>query len=111
MHSNKIVKKCNNGLEDGSTDYRHERFRWRCIQEATDALAGFGRNVHAEYQILRRIPQISALMGPSAGGCCVQPGINRFYYMVKNTSKMFITGPEVVKSVTGEEVTQEALGG
>ena len=57
------------------------------------------------------IPQISAIMGPSAGGAVYSPALTDFIYMVKNTSKMFITGPAVVKSVTGEDVTQEQLGG
>lgn len=57
------------------------------------------------------IPQISAIMGPCAGGAVYSPALTDFIYMVKKNSKMFITGPEVVKTVTGEEVGQEDLGG
>jgi acetyl-CoA carboxylase carboxyltransferase component len=57
------------------------------------------------------IPQISAIMGPSAGGAVYSPALTDFIYMVRNTSKMFITGPAVVQAVTGEDVTQEQLGG
>ena len=57
------------------------------------------------------IPQISAIMGPCAGGAVYSPALTDFIFMVKQTSYMFITGPEVVKSVTQEEVTMENLGG
>ena len=57
------------------------------------------------------IPQISAIMGPTAGGAVYSPAMTDFIFMVKNTSYMFITGPDVIKSVTGEEITFEDLGG
>ena len=57
------------------------------------------------------IPQISAIMGPTAGGAVYSPAMTDFIFMVKNTSYMFITGPEVIKSVTGEQISQEDLGG
>jgi hypothetical protein len=57
------------------------------------------------------IPQISAIMGPTAGGAVYSPAMTDWIFMVKNTSYMFITGPEVIKSVTGEEITFEDLGG
>ncbi|MDQ3879441.1 MAG: acyl-CoA carboxylase subunit beta, partial [Actinomycetota bacterium] len=57
------------------------------------------------------VPQISAIMGPCAGGAVYSPAITDFTFMVSNTSHMFITGPEVIKAVTGEEVSQEELGG
>ena len=81
------------------------------IQEAIDALAGYGKIFFENTIASGVVPQISAIMGPSAGGAVYSPAITDFIYMVKNTAKMFITGPAVVKSVTGEEVTQEALGG
>ena len=81
------------------------------IQEAIDALSGYGRIFFENTIASGVVPQISAIMGPSAGGAVYSPALTDFIYMVKNTSKMFITGPAVVKSVTGEEVTQEALGG
>ena len=57
------------------------------------------------------VPQISAIMGPCAGGAVYSPALTDFIFMVKETSHMFITGPDVVKSVTGEDVTFEELGG
>ncbi|WP_455543880.1 acyl-CoA carboxylase subunit beta [Intestinibacter sp.] len=81
------------------------------IQEGIDALAGFGeifiRNTHASGVI----PQICAIMGPCAGGAVYSPALMDFIFMVDKTSQMFITGPQVIKTVTGEEVSAEALGG
>ena len=58
-----------------------------------------------------KIPQISAILGPCAGGAVYSPAMTDFIIMTKNTSHMFITGPQVIKTVTGEEVTFEELGG
>src|SRR5205809_4851681 len=81
------------------------------IQEGAASLAGYGyifdRNVRASGVI----PQISVIMGPCAGGAVYSPAITDFVFMVKETSHMFITGPEVIKTVTGEEVDFESLGG
>ena len=81
------------------------------IQEAVDALSGYGGIFFRNTAASGVVPQISAIMGPSAGGAVYSPAITDFIYMVKNTSQMFITGPAVIKSVTGEEVTAEKLGG
>lgn len=81
------------------------------IQEAVDALSGYGGIFFRNTAASGVIPQISAIMGPSAGGAVYSPAITDFIYMVKNTSQMFITGPQVIKTVTGEEVTAEQLGG
>ncbi|MCW1428604.1 acyl-CoA carboxylase subunit beta [Novosphingobium sp. JCM 18896] len=81
------------------------------IQEGVAALAGyaeiFQRNVNASGVI----PQISVIMGPCAGGAVYSPAITDFIFMVKDSSFMFVTGPDVVKTVTNEVVTQEELGG
>ncbi|KAA0719204.1 Propionyl-CoA carboxylase beta chain, mitochondrial [Triplophysa tibetana] len=81
------------------------------IQEGVDSLAGYAdiflRNVMASGVI----PQISLIMGPCAGGAVYSPALTDFTFMVKDTSYLFITGPDVVKSVTNEDVTQEQLGG
>jgi acetyl-CoA carboxylase carboxyltransferase component len=81
------------------------------IQEGAASLAGYGyifdRNVRASGVI----PQISVIMGPCAGGAVYSPAITDFLFMVKETSHMFITGPEVIKTVTGEDVSFEELGG
>ncbi|MBQ7514862.1 MAG: methylmalonyl-CoA carboxyltransferase [Schwartzia sp.] len=81
------------------------------IQEAVDALSGYGGIFFRNTAASGVVPQVSAIMGPSAGGAVYSPAITDFIYMVKNTSQMFITGPAVIQSVTGEEVTAEALGG
>jgi propionyl-CoA carboxylase beta chain len=77
------------------------------IQEGVASLGGYGdvflRNVLASGVV----PQISVIMGPCAGGAVYSPAITDFIFMTQNTSQMFITGPDVIKSVTGEEVTQE----
>jgi acetyl-CoA carboxylase carboxyltransferase component len=81
------------------------------IQEGVSALAGYGgifqRNTHASGVI----PQISVILGPCAGGAAYSPALTDFVFMVRETSQMFITGPDVVKAVTGEEITQNGLGG
>jgi len=81
------------------------------IQEGVVSLAGYGdiflRNVLASGVI----PQISAIMGPCAGGACYSPAMTDFIFMVENTSYMFITGPDVIRTVTHEEVSMEELGG
>lgn len=81
------------------------------IQEAVDALSGFGGIFYRNTAASGVIPQISVIMGPCAGGAVYSPAITDFIFMVKNTSQMFITGPAVIKSVTAEEVTAEELGG
>jgi methylmalonyl-CoA decarboxylase alpha subunit len=81
------------------------------IQEAVDALSGFGGIFYRNTAASGVIPQISVIMGPCAGGAVYSPAITDFIYMVKNTSQMFITGPKVIETVTGEQVTAEALGG
>lgn len=57
------------------------------------------------------VPQISVIMGPCAGGAVYSPALTDFIFMVRDTSYLFVTGPDVVKTVTGEDVTQEMLGG
>ena len=81
------------------------------IQEGIDALAAYGEIFERNILASGVVPQISAIMGPCAGGAVYSPALTDFTLMVKNTSYMFLTGPAVVKSVTGEEVTQEDLGG
>ena len=81
------------------------------IQEAVDALSGYGGIFYRNTKASGVIPQISVIMGPCAGGAVYSPALTDFIFMVKNTSQMFITGPAVIKSVTAEEVTAEELGG
>ena len=81
------------------------------IQEGVDALAGYGRIFYNNTKASGVIPQISVIMGPCAGGAVYSPALTDFIFMVEKTSQMFITGPNVIKSVTGEIVTSEKLGG
>jgi propionyl-CoA carboxylase beta chain len=81
------------------------------IQEGAASLAGYGYIFDRNVRSSGVIPQISVIMGPCAGGAVYSPAITDFVYMVKGTSYMFITGPDVIKAVTGEEVTFDELGG
>ena len=81
------------------------------IQEGIDALAGYGEIFERNILASGVVPQISGIFGPCAGGAVYSPALTDFTLMVKNTSYMFLTGPAVVKSVTGESVTAEELGG
>ena len=81
------------------------------IQEGVQSLAGFTEIFHRNQQASGVVPQISGIMGPCAGGAVYSPSITDFVFMVKDTSHMYITGPGVTKTVTGEDVTHEELGG
>ncbi len=81
------------------------------IQEGVESLAGYADIFLRNTLASGVVPQISAIMGPCAGGAVYSPAITDFILMVENTSYMFITGPDVIKTVTNEEVTKEALGG
>ena len=81
------------------------------IQEGVVSLHSYGGIFHRNVQASGVIPQISVIMGPCAGGAVYSPAMTDFIFMVNETSHMFITGPDVVKTVTGEEVTLEELGG
>ncbi len=81
------------------------------IQEGAASLAGYGYIFERNVRASGVIPQISVIMGPCAGGAVYSPAITDFVFMVKETSHMFITGPDVIKTVTGEDVTFEELGG
>ena len=81
------------------------------IQEGVRSLAGYAEIFLRNSMASGVIPQISAIMGPCAGGAVYSPALTDFILMVKNSGYMFITGPDVVKSVTQEEVSKEDLGG
>lgn len=81
------------------------------IQEGVDALAGYGEVFTRNVMASGVIPQISVIMGPCAGGDVYSPAMTDFIFMVRDTSYMFVTGPDVVKTVTNETVTAEELGG
>src|SRR6266576_1169349 len=98
-------------LRDWSSDVCSSDLGGARIQEGATSLAGYGyifdRNVRASGVV----PQISLIMGPCAGGAVYSPAVTDFVYMVRDTSYMFITGPDVIKAVTGEDVSFEQLGG
>mgnify|MGYP005774394627 CR=1 FL=1 len=81
------------------------------IEEGIDGLAGYGDIFYRNTRASGIIPQISVIMGPCAGGACYSPAICDFIFMTETTSQMYITGPSVVKSVTGEEISASDLGG
>lgn len=81
------------------------------IQEGVDSLGGYGEIFQRNVDYSGVIPQISLIMGPCAGGAVYSPALTDFVFMVRDSSYMFVTGPEVVKTVTHENITQEELGG
>jgi len=81
------------------------------IQEGVDSLVGFAKIFQRNTKASGMIPQISAIMGPCAGGATYSPALTDFTFMVDDTSHMFITGPDVIETVTGEQVSKEELGG
>jgi methylmalonyl-CoA decarboxylase alpha subunit len=111
MHANKICKVLDLALKMGAPVVGINDSGGARIQEAVDALSGYGKIFYRNTKASGVIPQISVIMGPCAGGAVYSPALTDFIYMVKNTSQMFITGPAVIKSVTAEEVTAEQLGG
>ena len=81
------------------------------IQEGVDSLAGYSAIFHRNTRASGVIPQISAILGPAAGGATYSPALTDFVFMVSGIGQMYITGPDVIKAVTGETVTHEVLGG
>jgi acetyl-CoA carboxylase carboxyltransferase component len=81
------------------------------IQEGVDSLAGYGEIFLRNTLNSGKIPQISVIMGPCAGGAVYSPALTDFVFMVENLSRMFVTGPKVIESVLGEKVAPEVLGG
>ncbi len=111
MHAKKICKAMDLALKAGVPFVGLNDSGGARIQEAVDALSGYGQIFFRNSACSGVIPQISAIMGPTAGGAVYSPAMTDYIFMVKNTSYMFITGPEVIKAVTGEEISFEELGG
>lgn len=111
MHAAKICKVMDNALKVGAPVVGLNDSGGARIQEAVDALSGYGKIFYKNTLASGVIPQITAIMGPCAGGAVYSPALTDFTFMVDQTSQMFITGPQVIKTVTGEEVSAEALGG
>ncbi len=111
MHANKICKVLDLALKMGAPCIGLNDSGGARIQEAVDALSGYGKIFFNNTISSGVIPQLSVIMGPCAGGAVYSPALTDYVFMVKNISQMFITGPQVIKAVTGEEVSAEQLGG
>jgi len=110
-HAEKIVKIMDHAMKNGAPVIGLNDSGGARIQEGVVSLGGYADIFYRNTRASGVIPQISAIMGPCAGGAVYSPAITDFILMVQNTSYMFVTGPNVVKTVTHEEVTSEDLGG
>ncbi|RYZ95471.1 MAG: methylmalonyl-CoA carboxyltransferase, partial [Proteobacteria bacterium] len=110
-HAAKICKLMDLALKNGAPLIGLNDSGGARIQEGVEALGGYAEIFWRNVQASGVIPQISVVMGPCAGGAVYSPAITDFIYMVEKTSFMFVTGPDVIKTVTHEEVTKEDLGG
>ncbi|MFH0916528.1 MAG: acyl-CoA carboxylase subunit beta [bacterium] len=111
MFAQKIVKVMDLAMKNGAPVVGLNDSGGARIQEGVVSLGGYAEIFFRNVMASGVVPQISAIMGPCAGGAVYSPAMTDFTIMVKGTSHMFITGPEVIKTVTGEEVTFEELGG
>jgi propionyl-CoA carboxylase beta chain len=111
MHAKKICKVMDKALELGVPLVGLNDSGGARIQEGVDSLAGYADIFLRNVMVSGVIPQISLIMGPCAGGAVYSPAMTDFTFMVKNTSYLFVTGPDVVEQVTREVVTFEELGG
>jgi len=110
-HAQKICKIMDLAVQNGAPVIGLNDSGGARIQEGVASLGGYAEVFWRNVQASGAVPQISVIMGPCAGGAVYSPAITDFIYMVKDTSYMFVTGPDVVKTVTNEIVTQEELGG
>ncbi|MCK5500941.1 MAG: acyl-CoA carboxylase subunit beta, partial [Tritonibacter mobilis] len=110
-HAQKICKIQDMAIQNGAPIIGLNDSGGARIQEGVDALAGYAEIFQRNIMASGVIPQISVIMGPCAGGAVYSPAMTDFIFMVKDTSYMFVTGPDVVKTVTNEQVTAEELGG
>lgn len=111
MHAKKITKVMDMAVKMGAPFISINDSGGARVEEGIDALSGYGDIFFRNTLASGVIPQISVIMGPCAGGAVYSPAITDFIFMVQNTSYMFITGPQIIKSVTGEDVSFETLGG
>jgi propionyl-CoA carboxylase beta chain len=110
-NANKIVKVQQLALKNGAPIIALNDSGGARIQEGVAALSGYSDIFYQNIKSSGVIPQISAILGPCAGGACYSPALTDFIFMVKEKSYMFVTGPDVVKAVTQEELSKEELGG
>ncbi len=109
--ANKICKVMDLSIKNGAPFISLNDSGGARIQEGIESLGGYADIFTRNTMASGLVPQITAIMGPCAGGAVYSPSITDFVFMVKNTSYMFVTGPDVIKTVTHEEVTKEDLGG
>lgn len=110
-HAEKIVKIMDLAMQNGAPVIGLNDSGGARIQEGVSSLGGYADIFYRNVMASGVVPQISAVMGPCAGGAVYSPAMTDFILMVEHTSYMFVTGPNVVKTVTNEEVTSEELGG
>ncbi|KPP85025.1 MAG: propionyl-CoA carboxylase beta subunit PccB [Rhodobacteraceae bacterium HLUCCA08] len=110
-HAAKICKIMDMAMQNGAPVIGINDSGGARIQEGVDSLAGYGEVFQRNIMASGVVPQISLIMGPCAGGAVYSPAMTDFIFMVKDSSYMFVTGPDVVKTVTNEHVTAEELGG
>jgi len=110
-HAQKICKVMDHAVRVGAPIIGLNDSGGARIQEGVESLAAYGEIFHRNVQASGVVPQISCVMGPCAGGAVYSPAITDFTFMVENTSYMFVTGPNVVKTVTHQDITAEELGG
>ncbi|MEL7092210.1 MAG: acyl-CoA carboxylase subunit beta, partial [Pseudomonadota bacterium] len=110
-HAAKICKIMDMAVENGAPVIGINDSGGARIQEGVDSLGGYGEIFQRNIMASGVVPQISVIMGPCAGGAVYSPAMTDFIFMVKDSSYMFVTGPDVVKTVTNEQVTAEELGG
>ncbi len=111
VHAQKVCKIMDLALKNGAPVIGLNDSGGARIQEGVDALGGYAEIFWRNTILSGVVPQISVVLGPCAGGAVYSPAITDFVFMVEGTSHMFITGPEVIKTVTGEDVTFDELGG
>ena len=111
MHGQKIAQVMDLAVKTGAPIIGLNDSAGARIQEGVDSLSGYGEVFYRNAVYSGVVPQISAILGPCAGGAVYSPALTDFVVMAKGSSYMFITGPEVIKSVTKEDVTFEELGG
>ena len=110
VHSNKVAEIMMHSLKTGSPFVFINDSGGARVQEGIDSLSGYGKVFYTNVMLSGAVPQISLICGPCAGGAAYSPALTDFIIQTRQ-AQMFITGPQVIKSVTGEDVTAEELGG
>lgn len=111
LHAEKVCECLRGALKSGFPVVGFNDSGGARIQEGVEALSGYGQIFYTNTLLSGVVPQISVVAGPCAGGAAYSPALTDFIVMVDRTAKMFIAGPDVIKAATGEEISDEALGG